>query len=875
MDRRSEPHETLFSFELLVDYVLFDHIRSSNHAEPAVGVRLLDFPTLLIYRKGTENALSKSDFDQKTRTPDDLLQSNGGGVEYSFHKGKSCLFKINLDSLHIHLSNTPLYVMVLDVRDEIPKLMGSSLISLAKLTERIKLDVYKHGICTPAAYGERGVIPLCNLMGERIGTISMGYKIVSLGASLLPHISENRIYQIDSSNIEKKPPITSAADEAEKLNSAKKDIICIQPENTATVSQERQLIKAAVSEAKPDRFVSAYTQTEHSRKIVKKSEFVRTDPDDEQDSTFCPPPLFYCSTEKAKVEKDTVMHKLSSPGIEALKIEDLDVAEDLDSEEESSAVENNDPSKSEKVEVKSKCTPRTQEQPTTPSILGDAVRQLPLLNALLVELSQLNGQTQQQPLSVHPQLAWIYTSSSQPSPVSPARGESRPETVKHPATSPPRMSQSLSPRYRQAGLRIKSAIPSMSPSEGSKKRPHCSKSGAKGKLRYGLTNTFRLRLRQIKPGVSRRHECMANQNDYSVTPAEPEKQRLVRPKQSQKSNSRLSNVDKKIKALINSPQRDASPLERTLKSQNKPHSTDVHISGHNKKKKHHPQNQAASLKSSSGKNWHDELDKETQAHVPSAVSQYSDLSDAEENSGQTSRAQPNLTIPHVLSSSDDEVGTHRRRRLSSLIQKPDSDDAEPEEYQDDFTSLDPTDSCSPDLLSSPEPGTFRKNPMSIDHSSSDSDSFRSDALPVPVKAAASPQRTLKGTHTIQSRPQASVHIVSSGNSESDSRSDSSISSRYHQRRFGTQGSGTNSQKDPQSPMGFESLQRDPTKESTLIRGTSGESFLPANDSVSDLALSSDCLEAEEERDELGSLGFDRKYRHISELVVKKLPGYTL
>lgn len=48
----------------------------------------------------------------------------------------------------------------------------------------------------------------------------------------------------------------------------------------------------------------------------------------------------------------------------------------------------------------------------TPNILGEALQQLPLLNALLMELSQLSGQTPHQPPSVHPNLAWIYRPAS-------------------------------------------------------------------------------------------------------------------------------------------------------------------------------------------------------------------------------------------------------------------------------------------------------------------------------------------------------------------------------------------------------------------------------------------------------------------------------
>ncbi|XP_066534358.1 microtubule-associated protein 10-like [Hoplias malabaricus] len=185
----ADTHQTMCSFELFVEYVRFDDPQANN-LKPAVSVRLLDFPTLLICPPENRNdGLSK---------PEPSIQTRGNGHVYYFNKGKSCLFKINLDSFHTHLSRTPLYTMALDVRDDIPKLMGSSLISLARLASSIKLAVDQHGIWPPAAYGENCVCRLLNLMGENIGTVSLACKMVSLGASLIPHISESKVDELHS-----------------------------------------------------------------------------------------------------------------------------------------------------------------------------------------------------------------------------------------------------------------------------------------------------------------------------------------------------------------------------------------------------------------------------------------------------------------------------------------------------------------------------------------------------------------------------------------------------------------------------------------------------------------------------------------------------
>ncbi|KAK5882148.1 hypothetical protein CesoFtcFv8_020763 [Champsocephalus esox] len=137
-----EQFETLFSFELLVESIRVEK-ESQVSDELALGVRLLDFPTLLIYQPEKINAGG----NQHAHNGKDQL----GG--YAFNRGKSCFFKMNLNALFTHLSNTPLYAMVLDVKEEIPKCVGTSLVSLAKAMDRIRQDVSERGVSTPSSHG--------------------------------------------------------------------------------------------------------------------------------------------------------------------------------------------------------------------------------------------------------------------------------------------------------------------------------------------------------------------------------------------------------------------------------------------------------------------------------------------------------------------------------------------------------------------------------------------------------------------------------------------------------------------------------------------------------------------------------------------------
>lgn len=273
----SSPHETLFSLELVIDHVRFDGSRDGVRA-PAVGVRFLDFPTLLIYQSGQQDVSSQSGFVDLCESPEALSQRDN--LKYFFHKGKSCLFKMNLDSLHKHLLNAPLYAMVLDVKDEIPKLLGSSSISLAKVTERIKLDVGKHG--SPSAHGEKLLTSIYNLMGKSIGSISLAYKIVSLGAHSIPHISDNRVCEAG---------VTRGKGEQHATCEMPPKVSENHPGNVLSPQMTRS-DHIEISEAKQP----GLPAVTHPEQRVSRTE------DAQEHNAFCPPPLFYSSGLKNQQE---------------------------------------------------------------------------------------------------------------------------------------------------------------------------------------------------------------------------------------------------------------------------------------------------------------------------------------------------------------------------------------------------------------------------------------------------------------------------------------------------------------------------------------------------------------------------------------------
>ncbi|KAL1263655.1 hypothetical protein QQF64_006394 [Cirrhinus molitorella] len=753
----SSTQETLFSLELVIDYVRFDASRG-NVLDLAVAVRFLDFPTLLIYQSKQDDLPSKSGYADLCLSPEALSQADDDEhLKYSFHRGKSCLFKISLHSLHTHLLNTPLYAMVLDVKDEIPKLIGSSLISLAKVTEKIKLDVDKHGIGNPAAYGERLITPLCNLMGKSIGVISLAYKVVSLGAHLIPHIRENRVYEVGVSRGkgEEHPSVGAKCPETDemppKVSENHSGNVLLQQ-----ISLDGQSTEVMISEAKRPG-VPACTQTEQAKRRVSWSE------DAQEYTTFCPPPLFYSSSVKNRQESKRLLATMESLNIE-------DPAE-VNNEVESSDKYDFPEITAVKPDGSSRLTstPRLQHKEMNSAPFGDVIRQLPLLNALLVELSQLNIQTpqQQQPLSVHSNLARLYTSPQEPS-----------------GAKPIAENQKTSPKQRLDQHKMKAV-------KSAKKKE---KMQPKRTLKYGLTNTFRLRLQLVKAGT-KRHECIQYQDAKQNQPSSSEHKRV------RKSVSRGVGLDETVETLISSFENHPAPTETPSKS-------------------------------------HTKLNEE------------SHLTDKDQHSA-SSIHDSNLGFQR-----GDSRASSRPCRTSLS-----NGSFQQEEYQDDFTSLNTTDGYSPDPFSSPEPSRRKRN----SGSSASSSSHPSKALPVPLKAENSPQRSLKNTHVIRPRLQTSALSLSSDEDEFES----------GRHRAGSQSSG---QRTPSVRRTFgksESFDSDLGDKGMTFSRVSEDSDLAANNPVVKSISASGQTDAEEEQDKLGSLGLDRNYHHISELVINKLPGYTL
>ena len=135
--------ESLFSLELVVEKLYIPHITCRF---PAIAFRLLDFPTIVINH--VESELGKAirrqiSFDPDYQMPEQFCELKDKHGNFMVKKGKSCLFKMVAETLKNHLSNTPLYVMVIDMFPEVPKLVGNSTVPLNVLIDAICADLVR------------------------------------------------------------------------------------------------------------------------------------------------------------------------------------------------------------------------------------------------------------------------------------------------------------------------------------------------------------------------------------------------------------------------------------------------------------------------------------------------------------------------------------------------------------------------------------------------------------------------------------------------------------------------------------------------------------------------------------------------------------
>ncbi|XP_038617208.1 microtubule-associated protein 10 [Tachyglossus aculeatus] len=409
--------ERMFALELLVDRVCLE-ARGLPPALggflPSVAFRLLDFPTLLV--------------------PAPPQAHPQPGI-FAFGRGKSCLLRLGPAALVRMLGRAPLCALLLAPpaggAAASPRLLGSCCVSLATV-----------------AGGHRGRYALRDLMGARVGDITLGFRLIDLGSCPVDHLLQEAL-----------------------------------PPDPEPQPQLPHPCPGDVEDGRPrmprDALPGVGTQTPATPHRRRSS----VDPDGMEPDTFCPPPLFYTRPVGEGAAP------AASPGGPGPPPGAVGEARGGLREEAISGPSTEAPGKSDAAAARG-------HRP-------DGLRRLPLLRALLRELSLLDGR----PEDGTPQDA----------------ATQAPEFSTRPAGQPVRQRDRCQARGRERspGLPLKrdggpgaeppgsllQARAGKGPEDGPKKAGGARENRRpRKKLVFGLTKTLRLRLGQTNPEVLLLHE---------------------------------------------------------------------------------------------------------------------------------------------------------------------------------------------------------------------------------------------------------------------------------------------------------------------------------------------------------------------------------
>lgn len=331
--------ESLFSLEVVINYVKILHEKSVSCLFPCIAFRLLDYPTIAIHflddidaRQLKQQHEMNQGYqpDLKTLYFRDLLDKHG---RYIFAKGKSCLFRAELSVLRGHLRNAPLYVMLLDTYEEPYKLVGSSAVALTNVIEEMCAEIRETSIDMPCTRITHGVFDIKNLMGEEIGHISFACRLSSFGSTLLPHIGvtpEAIERQSQLKKINKNQTSTPIKEDmvVEKKREVEKNVVNTLVQTVPIdykvaqiqISTPEKVDNGTEMEVERKQFVQNYTEIKPKTKKVVEDEFVF--------NHYCPPPLHYNSeknvtttttTRTVKTETSTKMATSIAQNIKVIK----------------------------------------------------------------------------------------------------------------------------------------------------------------------------------------------------------------------------------------------------------------------------------------------------------------------------------------------------------------------------------------------------------------------------------------------------------------------------------------------------------------------------------------------------------------------------
>ncbi|XP_075388219.1 microtubule-associated protein 10 [Tenrec ecaudatus] len=883
--------ERLFSLELLVDWVRLEAgvLPSSAGAleekeaslplpsgfRPAVAFRLLDFPTLLVYPPGGS--------DPQPRP-----------CVVTFGRGKSCLFRLHPPTLHRLLRQTPLYALLLQLAPgrptPTPRLLGSCGVSLADAAQKVLGPV--QSACT---WGHRGCFPLCNPMGKRIGDIALGYSLTDLGETLLGRL-EGQV-TCRKSELEE-----AEGQEAGEVNSLQEKQQPRQPTSGPSSGDDAHLVDLKITTTQELKEINVHSgaisdNTDSVEKDKTSSSSRCNSPNQEEldieTNIFCPPPLYYTHMIEKKMPsvqgKITFVPQVHMPEeLDAVFQEENHVNPQTHNSfqkyvntitKESLSVLAN-PSENIQNVGKNNQTPchsQTEQNRIT------TIRELPLLNALLVELSLLYAQPMASPTHIHPHLAWLYRTEEKNEPDSLAKTTCKSESKKEKlSVGEKKKSVSLQNRKNQVE-NLRKSIHYEKPSSIPQNRV------PRGRLLYGITNTLKLRLKQTNPNMLLVHE-------------QREQERKM---QAQILGAKLRIPSSKVKELSLVEQHQKShqlPEDQGLVSDTafaENSNTSRQVNGVFDE----PRTSKTKLPGTAGKktiyctkNRTNSGSLEEKSAAKSIISEQFNLKNIFEDKVETEVQNSCVVQQNAIDRTvHKEIGSRQVKTINNditdlsenkLSKNSSSESISELKYSDDFTSLCysedsyTTEDTSRSLQGHDSPEN-RNHCQSISKSSEARSSIRKNSsekcsILSPPFSAGLPIHSYKRCHTSKTQDKGSdeASYISTSDISSLHWTEEKEKQRDHNSMPNSKltKSVQDSSMKLKTKAGCKSLEKSQSPRTSQV-----SSYLPSN--LSELEFKaldvSTSDQFEEDSDEVGSLNISKQCKDISELVINKLPGYTV
>uniref|UniRef100_A0A8C6RHR4 Microtubule-associated protein 10 n=1 Tax=Nannospalax galili TaxID=1026970 RepID=A0A8C6RHR4_NANGA len=910
--------ERLFSLELLVDWVRLEAGAFPHASNPAVAFHLLDFPPLFVLPPTAPRPAPHS------------------GV-IGFGRGKVCLLRLRPTALGVSRLRTALLLLSADPAHA-PRLLGSCDVRVHAFRPRrgtfglcgpagervgevalfYRLTDLGHvltgtadfqaleipqpqlkeasesrpqGNSEPRLQETLGPRPQCNLescLQESLGPCHQGkseqrlmqtVKLGTHGSSKLCHkdVSKPRPWDVSEPLPQdtSKPRLPGASEplpEVARVWSAGDS-------DPSAVQKHREEVSFHSKASSGDMGPVPFSPAPGGRSVSPGGQEA---PElDFETNTICPPPLYYTHLAQEKMsparvevtfepqrngpdllDGDFPETKLVSPPTHSVK-------HTKSATQESPPVLLNLPPTQDPEAANAAVSQSQTEQSTI-----NTIRQLPLLNALLIELSLLYNQPVASSTHVHPQLAWLYRAEHK-GPETSAKSTSRSESKKSKfSVGEHEKSTSLQSKKNQVENHRSKHLERISGSPPPRV--------TKGRLLYGLTNTLRLRLKQTNPDMLIVHEKREQYRKMQI--------KAVGPK--------VRVPSRKVLSLATPSQVPPQLPEENSSGSNGSFAEDTDTSGQinavfdepNTTKEMKPSH-AIDKQTADWSETRNSISVETVVSPADSISSerfaYTDIlrgkSEMKAQIWCVSR-QEDAPVDRVVG---EEIGrqvkTTSRDKSENRPSRNSSYESISElRYSDDFTSpCYSEDFCTSEnsrSLPAQDSSARTGNPKHSSHASGSSEARLSTRKSSsgksgvsPPFSACSPVCSHERSHVIKTQDRSlqeassiSTSDLSSSQWTDGKENQTDLTSTYKSKVVNRgqdiklqTGTGCKSSKKSQSPRTFQV-----------------SSYLPSN--LNELELkASGSSPSEEEDDDLGSLSISKQCKDIRELIINKLPGYTV